>query len=87
VESCTAGVDRGAIAVERRRAAAHREASRGEEPMRRLWQLPAAVVEMTVGTTIVAIHAALAEREQRRKRHSAPPPIAQPPHDAPRPRA
>ena len=35
--------------------------------MVRLWKLPAAVVEFSVGTTIVIIHAALANREQRRK--------------------
>lgn len=35
--------------------------------MVRLWKLPAAVVEFSVGTTIVIIHAALAKREQRRK--------------------
>lgn len=35
--------------------------------MRRLWRLPAAVVEFSVGTTIVMIHAALADRERRQK--------------------
>ncbi len=42
--------------------------------MRRLWRLPAAMVELSVGTTIVMIHAALADREQRRKRLHADPP-------------
>ena len=42
--------------------------------MRRLWRLPAAMVELSVGTTIVMIHAALADREQRRKRLRADPP-------------
>lgn len=36
--------------------------------MRRLWRLPAAMVEFSVGTTIVMIHAVLADREQRQKR-------------------